>query len=161
MKPIARLTGVLFVAALALPCFAQTYGPPGAMPPGGAPAPGANRGYGPPSAGEVEQNLADFHRRLALRPEQESAWQGFASAVRQQTRQMQSMQGSMLRPPPTAPERLTQMARFMQQRASGMTAVARALTTLYGVLDEDQRSIVEEAFPSPPGPPPMGGAPIR
>lgn len=164
MKRIARLAGALAAASLGLaaPTFAQMYGPPGGMPPGGANGPGMNRGYGPPTGDTVGQSLSNLHGRLSLRPEQESAWQGFANAVRQQTREMQSMQGSMLRPPPTAPERLTRMAQFMQQRAAGMTAVAQALTKLYATLDDTQRSIVDEEFPAPP-PRGMGGGapPIR
>jgi hypothetical protein len=109
----------------------------------------------------VEQSLASLHGRLALRPDQEAAWQGFASAVRRQTREMQSMQGTMLRPPPTAPERLAQMARFMQQRATGMSAVAQALGTLYATLDSNQRSIVDEEFAAPPPGAGGGGPPIR
>jgi len=162
MKRIVSLA-FAFAACLGLeaPSFAQTYAPPGGMPPGAAPGPNTNRGYGEPPGANVDQNLSSLHGRLTLRPEQESAWQGFASAVRQQTRQMQSTEGSMLRPAATAPERLAQMARFMQQRAAGMSAVARALTTLYAVLDANQRAIVEEEFPAPPPPMGGGGPPIR
>ena len=162
MNRIAILAGAIAAATLfAAPSFAQMYGPPGSMPPGGGPSPGPGmqRGYGPPSAQDVDRDLGELHTRLALKPEQESTWQGFANAVRQQTRQMQSMRGSMLRPAATAPERLTQMARFEQQRAAGMAAVAQAMTKLYGTLDENQRAIVDEEFPAPSGPGMGGGGP--
>lgn len=160
MNRIARLAGALAAASLGLaaPSFAQMYGPPGGgMPQGGPNGPGMSRGYGRPSGANVDQSLASLHSRLSVRPDQESAWEGFANAVRQQTRQMQSMQGSMLRPPATAPERLAQMAQFMQQRAAGMGAVAQALAKLYAALDENQRSIVDEEFAPPPSG--MGGGP--
>jgi hypothetical protein len=155
-------TGALLVAAsigLAGPAAAQTYGPPGGMGPGPGPGGYYGRQYGPPSAQSVDQNLADLRSRLAITPTQESAWEGFANAVRQQTRQMQTLSGNLRQPGATAPERLTQVAEVMQQRAAGMSAVAQAMTRLYAVLGEEQRSVVDEEFPAPPARPGAGGGP--
>ena len=81
MNRIARLAGTLAAASLGLaaPSFAQMYGPQG-----GPNGPGMSRGYGRPSGANVDQSLASLHSRLSVRPDQESAWEGFANAVRQQ-----------------------------------------------------------------------------
>ena len=162
MKRIVLGIGALLAAAsfgLAAPAAAQMYGPPGGMGPGPGGGPYYGRQHGPPSAESVDQNLADLRSRLAITPAQESAWEGFANAVRQQTRQMQTLTGNLRQPGATAPERLTQVAEIMQQRAAGMSAVAQAMTRLYAVLTPEQRATVDEEFPAPPMRPGMGGGP--
>ncbi len=160
-----RLAGALLGAAilgLAVPSAAQMYGPPGGTGPRYGPPGGMGPRYGPPSEASVDQNLESLRSRLAITPAQESGWQAFTSAVRQQTEQMQALTGKMRQPGANAPQRLTQVAQVMQQRAAGMAAVAQAMTRLYADLDENQRAIVDDAFPaSPPSPGMGGGPPIR
>jgi LTXXQ motif family protein len=153
MTRIRILAAAAFAAIpLALSTFAIAQAPP--YGPGPGPGPGAIRPGGPPDAGSVREHLQELHDRLALRSDQEAAWRSFAGAVERQAQDMQSMRGRLPSPEASAPERFQFMAQLMQQGARGMANVARALSSLYAILDPHQRAIVDQEFAQGPGGPP-------
>lgn len=89
--------------------------------------------------------------RLKLKPEQESAWKAFLGAqdarhaAMFKTRQEMRMQ-----------DRETALAQFevrvqiMEQRLAGMKAVTKAAGDLYGVLDPDQKQVMDKFFTERP-----------
>ncbi|MDE2003061.1 MAG: Spy/CpxP family protein refolding chaperone [Betaproteobacteria bacterium] len=131
MKKIYAVA-VGMVAGAALAVAAVTYAQPfGGMGPGAGSGtgmgPGLAHGMGPghgpmahvdPST-MAESRLADLKAQLKITAEQDTAWQAFADAAKQQATGMQAMRAQMQAGSGTAPER-------MAQRASAMRSVAYA-----------------------------------
>ena len=119
---------------------------------------GAQQDAPPDPVAFAQQNLQSLRDRLALKPEQASAWNAFVDAVLNQSRDMQAQMSQMAQAPTSAPDRMDRMAGMMRRSAEGMASVARALRQLYGQLDPAQRSTVDQEFSRGPGgmPPPQG-----
>ena len=146
----------------------RSYTPPPADESDASPGPGQGYGPpGPPTPAMIDQNLSNLHNRLMLAPNQEPAWRAFFDAMHQQAQQMQAASSRMAaQVSSTAPERFTQMAQVMQQGASSMNGVARALASLYATLNASQRATIESEFPAQGGARPTpgmagGGPPLR
>lgn len=139
--------------------FAGPWGGHGPMMGGG---PGDCQMSGGPRGGGFGQRYAmmqQYHAermellaaRLKLKPEQESAWKAFLGAqdarhaAMFKTRQEMRMQ-----------DRETALAQFevrvqiMEQRLAGMKAVTKAAGDLYGVLDPDQKQVMDKFFTERP-----------
>ncbi|HMA32418.1 MAG TPA: Spy/CpxP family protein refolding chaperone, partial [Casimicrobiaceae bacterium] len=91
---------------------------------------GAGPGHGPWANVDpttfVASRLADLKTQLKINAEQETAWQAFADAAKQQATGMQAIRAQMQAGAGTAPERMALRASAMQQRAEGMTTVSKA-----------------------------------
>ncbi len=102
--------------------------------------------YGDPSA-RAEQHLAYLKEQLKITPAQETSWQAFADAVKQQAGTMVGMHAAMWSPAATATERMGQRIAFMKAGLSGMEAVEGAAKKLYGVLTPEQKQAFDQAGP--------------
>ncbi|NMQ18333.1 hypothetical protein E4P82_03445 [Candidatus Competibacter phosphatis] len=138
--------------------FAGPWGGHGPMMGGG---PDCQMGGGPRGGGFGQRHamMQQYHAermellaaRLKLKPEQESAWKAFLGAqdarhaAMFKTRQEMRMQ-----------DRETALAQFevrvqiMEQRLAGMKAVTKAAGDLYGVLDPDQKQVMDKFFTERP-----------
>lgn len=143
---------------------AQPYGPGGYGPMGQGPGfmhgPGMmggwGRGYADPSA-----RLDALKAELAIRPEQQAAWDGYVKALQDGAAQMQSIRGEMFRsmgPSITWQQHQAAMAKLFDQRAAAFKTVQDAGAKLIAVLDDAQKARV--ALPGLAGyGPGMGGGP--
>jgi LTXXQ motif family protein len=105
-------------------------------------------------AARVEGRLAYLKTDLKITSAQESAWNGFAAKVRQQSEGMHALRDKMRDGTGPAPELMAQRAEAMKQRAAGMEATAAALKDLYAALTPEQKVIADKHF-SKHGPGPM------
>ena len=150
MKKIYGVAAGL-VAGVALAVAAVTHAQPfGGMGQGFGHGMGMGPGHGPmanvdPSA-MVDSRMANLKTQLKITAEQETAWQAFADAAKQQATGMQAMRAQMQTGSGTAPERMAQRASAMQQRAAGMTTMTKAFDALYGVLTPEQKTIADQHF---------------
>ncbi|MEZ5576975.1 MAG: Spy/CpxP family protein refolding chaperone [Candidatus Competibacteraceae bacterium] len=155
-----RLLVAATVAGIGLTtaAFAGPWGGHGPMMGGG---PDCQMGGGPRGGGFGQRHamMQQYHAermellaaRLKLKPEQESAWKAFLGAqdarhaAMFKTRQEMRMQ-----------DRETALAQFevrvqiMEQRLAGMKAVTKAAGDLYGVLDPDQKQVMDKFFTERP-----------
>ena len=137
------------VAGAALAVAAVTHAQPfGGMGKGFGPGMGMGPGHGPmagvdPSA-MVESHLNDLKAQLKITTTQETAWQAFTAAAKQQAAGMQAMRAQMQQDTGTAPERMAQRTTAMQQRAAGMATMTTAFSALYAVLTPEQKAIADQ-----------------
>ena len=129
-----------------------------------APAQGANRGemqhgqrgehkhghhgkWSNPKAA-VEGHLAALKVELKITPNQETAWQAFATKTRQRTDAMIARHEQRKAQPQAtnlaAPERMAQHTERMKQRIAGMEARTAAVKDLYAVLTPEQKVIADK-----------------
>ena len=141
------------VAGLALAVAAVTYAQPfGGMGPGHGP--GIGMGMGPghglmagvDPATVIDSRLSDLKALLKITATQETAWQAFTTAAKQQATDMQAMRAQMQQGTGTAPERMGQHATAMQQRAQAMATMTNAFNALYAVLTPEQKTIADQHF---------------
>ena len=137
------------VAGVALAVAAVTYAQPfGGMGPGFGPGMGMERGHGPMGgvdpAAIVDSRLGDLKTQLKITPAQESAWEAFTGAAKQQAASMQALRARMQKGPSTAPERMGQRTELMQQRSAAMTTMTNAFDALYAVLTPEQKAIADQ-----------------
>ena len=152
MKRIHTVVAAV-AATLTLAVAAVTYAQPfGGMGPGYGPGMGMGMGPGHGAmagvdpAAMIDSRLADMKAQLKITSGQESAWQAFTTAAKQQATDMQAMRGQMQQGTGTAPERMAQRATVMQQRAQAMTTMTNAFNGLYAVLTPEQRSLADQHF---------------
>jgi protein CpxP len=120
-------------------------------------------GHGPitgvdPAA--IDSRLGDLKAQLKITPAQESAWQAFTGAAKQQAAGMQALRARMQEGAGTAPERMGRRTELMQQRGAAMTTMTNAFGALYAVLTPEQKNIADQHFGpmSHPGMPLAGHA---
>ena len=87
----------------------------------------------------VESRLADMKTLLQITAAQESAWQAFTAAARQQAAGMQAMRAQMQQDAGTAPERMAQRSAMMQQRSAAMATMSTAFGALYVVVGSSEQ----------------------
>ena len=75
---------------------------------------------------------------------QETAWQSFAAQAKEQAASRQAMRARMQDGTGTAPERMEQRAKAMQQRAAGMATMTIAFNALYAALTPEQKAIADQ-----------------
>lgn len=152
MKRSLKITlGLAAIAAgLAATAYAQTpFQGPGFHRGMGAMHGGPMRGgpmFGDPSA-RADAHLADLKKQLNITGAQESQWQPFADAVKQQAQGMVAMRASMQSTAGTMPERMDQRLAFTKQRVAAMETVNGAAKQLYGVLTPEQKAVFDQAGP--------------
>lgn len=147
MKRSLKITlGLAAVAAgLAATAYAQTpFQGPGFR--GGMGAMHGGPMFGDPSA-RADAHLADLKKQLGITGAQESQWQAFADAVKQQAQGMAAMRASMQSSAGTMPERMDQRLAFMKQRVAAMETVDGAAKQLYGTLTTEQKAAFDKAGP--------------
>jgi Spy/CpxP family protein refolding chaperone len=151
MKRIhAVVAGAL--AGVALTVAAVTYAQPFA-----GVGPGVGHGFGPgmgmepghrPIAGvdpaAIDSRLGDLKAQLKITPAQESAWQAYIGAAKQQAASMQALRAQMQEGTGTAPERMGQRTELMQQRSAAMSTMTNAFNALYAVLTPEQKAIADQ-----------------
>ena len=94
----------------------------------------------------IDSRLVDMKAQLGITAAQESAWQAFTTAAKQQATEIQSMRAQMQQGTGSAPERMAQRATLMQQRAQAMATMTNAFNALYAVLTPEQRSVADQHF---------------
>jgi Spy/CpxP family protein refolding chaperone len=94
----------------------------------------------------TDSRLGNLKAQLKITTAQETAWQAFTTAAKQQAIGMQSMHAQIQQGTGTAPERMAERTAAMQQRAAGMAAMTNALTDLYAALTPEQRAIADQHF---------------
>ncbi len=95
------------------------------------------------------QTLTQIKTQLAIKPEQESAWQAFAVKAAEQAGLMQAghaQHHQAVETKAAAPDVMAQHVGQMTQHLAGMQAVSAALKDLYAVLTPEQRSIADQSF---------------
>ena len=138
--------------------FAGPWGGHGPMMGGG---PDCQMGGGPRGGGPGQRHamMQQYHAermellaaRLKLKPEQESAWKAFLGAQDARHAAMFKTRQEM-----RTQDRETALAQFevrvqiMEQRLAGMKAVTKAAGDLYGVLDPDQKQVMDKFFTERP-----------
>jgi periplasmic protein CpxP/Spy len=117
-----------------------------------------HRGHGRWSnpAAAVEGHLAALKVELKITPNQEQAWQTFATKTRQQAEARSAQRTKMMadrkargdKPAANvpAPERLAQRTARMKQFVASMEARTAAVTELYAVLSPEQKAIADKQF---------------
>ncbi len=136
---------------VALAVAAVTYAQPfGGMGQGFGPGMGRGPGHGPMAGVDpsvmIDSHLGDLKAQLKITPAQETAWQTFTAAAKQQATDMQAMRAQMQQDSGTAPERMTQRATVMQQRAAAIATMTTAFNALYAVLTPEQKAIADQNF---------------
>jgi len=127
------------VAGLSLAVAAATF----AQPFGGM-GPGHGATVGVDTATRIDTRLGEMKAQLNITPAQESAWQSFTTAARQQAAEMQALRSQMQQDPGTAPDRMGQRATMMQQRSAAMATMTNAFNALYAVLTPEQKAIADQ-----------------
>jgi LTXXQ motif family protein len=102
--------------------------------------------FGDPSA-RADAHLADLKQQLSITAAQESQWQAFANAVKQQAQGMAAMRASMQPAAGTMPERMDQRVGFMKQRVAALETLDGAAKQLYGTLTMEQKAVFDKAGP--------------
>lgn len=92
----------------------------------------------------MEERLSTLKTELKLTPGQETAWQTFESAVRNQRTAY-----AQHKPPQAGTDPLENRIAHMEQRLTAMKAVAKARKELYKVLNADQKAAADRFFQRP------------
>ncbi len=164
MRPTTRSALALALAAsLALPLAAPAQTPPSPPPP--PPEAPQRHGWDPAAAPDhrgaersarAAERIKDLHDILAIRPEQESAFQAFAAAMAPPTGPGPGAEdwgkpgergGPGAHARPTTPERVDMMLDRFDKRAARMREAMRrrgeAVKTLYAALDPRQQRALD------------------
>jgi len=93
----------------------------------------------------MEQHLATLKSELKLTSQQEPAWQAFEQTVHSQKAAHEQGRG----PAQAGTDSMESHIAFMEQRLTGMKAVAKARQDLYKVLTPEQKTIADRFFSGP------------
>jgi Spy/CpxP family protein refolding chaperone len=107
-------------------------------------------GYGPMSqdmAGGPEAHLSALKTELKLTAKQEPAWQAFEKTVREQL----ASHGPGPAGTTAGTDPMQAHIAFMEQRLTGMKAVAKARADLYAVLTPEQKAVADRLMRGPHG----------
>lgn len=147
------VAGIAAVLTLAVVGAVQAH--PGGMGPGMM-GPGMGimgRGMGPMGgmvganpAAFAESHLATVKAALKITPEQEAAWQTFATKAKQQAETMQALRSKMFETTGPALDRMSQRTETMKQRIGNMETMSAALKDLYAVLTPEQKAVADQQF---------------
>lgn len=102
----------------------------------------------------VEGRLAFLKAELAITSEQESLWNDYAAAVRDNAKSVASRCSSMMKEgeaKQSLPERLDAQEQFVAARLDALRAVSKALKPLYGALSDTQKQLADELIRSSTG----------
>jgi hypothetical protein len=105
--------------------------------------------------GHVEGRLAFLKAELKITPDQESLWDDYAAAVRDNAKSIgercTGMMGAHGDKAPSLPERLDAQEDFMTARLEGLRAVGKALKPLYAALSDEQKQLADQFIKSSTG----------
>ena len=96
----------------------------------------------------VDQRIEQMHRRLKITPEQQTAWDAFAQAMRRgaaSTEQAYRQRSGSVETI-TAPENLHNFAEIEQARAQNVQTLATSFDALYGNLSDEQKKTADAMF---------------
>lgn len=115
---------------------------------------GRGGGYGPGAAGagvteRVDARLAYLKDALKITPDQESAWDAYATQVKAQAATMAAFHAQGPNAGQTAAERIEQHASRMKLRAEQAQAMSAAVKELFAVLTPEQQTIANQHFGGP------------
>ncbi|MCF8197680.1 MAG: Spy/CpxP family protein refolding chaperone [Sulfuritalea sp.] len=98
----------------------------------------------------IQQRLSRLKSALKLSDRQEPLWQAFAEKSASETgKGMQIMRERMQSDEQlSAPERMTQMQKLMQQRVNSMASVNESFNRLYSALTPEQKLAADKHFSS-------------
>ena len=96
----------------------------------------------------AESRLNSLKAELKITAEQESVWQTFTAAAKQQSEAMQAVREKMPATSSTAAERMDQRTALTKQRASGMDSMSSALKDLYAALSPEQKAVADKSIGS-------------
>lgn len=102
----------------------------------------------------VEGRLAFLKAELAVTSEQESLWNAYAAAVRDNAKTMTTRCTSMMEQSKDGAsllQRLDTNQQFMQSRIDGLHAIVEALKPLYAALSDTQKGIADQMIKSSTG----------
>lgn len=117
----------------------------------GCPMMGAGSGKpGMMGMASSEERLAALKAELKITPAQETAWAGFATAVKTAA---DGMRHGDMKPPATAVDRFALHQTMMERHVAAQKAVGEAFKGLYATLSPTQKTVADQRVM--PGP--MGG----
>ncbi len=103
----------------------------------------------------VDGRLAFLKTELKITPEQESVWNDYAAAVKDNAKTIgercTAMMGQGDDKTPSLPERLDAQERFMMARLDALRAVTKALKPLYAALSDEQKELADQFIKSSTG----------
>jgi hypothetical protein len=102
----------------------------------------------------IEGRLAFLKAELGITPEQESLWNAYATAVRDNAKAMTSRCGVMMdqsKDKTGLLERIDTNAQFMQSRIDGLHKTVEALKPLYAALSDAQKNTADQMIKSSTG----------
>ena len=124
-----------------------------------APGAGTPRGQAPAQsgAGDTDRQIADLKRQLKITPQQESQFNAFAQAMRDNAQQMDQL----MRQPPgqlNAVEDLKRTQQLAESQANGLKRLLPPFQALYDVLSDQQKKTADQVLGGGgPGPGPARG----
>ena len=131
------------------PAFMGPRGGYGPAPGAGWAGPRGGFGAGANIAADQDARLTYLKNELKITSAQESAWNTYAAAMKQQGQSMQTMRNQMFAAAQSSgPERFTQRADLMKQRAANAETMAGAFKELYAALTPEQKALADQHFGS-------------
>jgi Spy/CpxP family protein refolding chaperone len=134
-----------FILAIAIG-FHLVCGAAFAAPPGGCGGYGGHHGHYGAGGKGGSYRLDNLKIYLQLRPEQEQAWQGFASAMDAHHQAMRGHRRGSGEKDNTAVEHFNDRIRFMEARLADMKNLAKAGEALYAALTPEQKAVMDQFF---------------
>ncbi len=105
--------------------------------------------------GHIEGRLAFLKTELKITAEQETLWNAYASAVRDNAKSMTSHCASIMDEDsdktPSLPDRLDAQEQFMLARLDALRAAGKALKPLYAALSDEQKQLADQFIRSSTG----------
>ena len=114
---------------------------------------GKGKGEGPAAMcgkmiAHIDGRLAFLKAELKITPEQESLWNDYATAVRDNAKTMTERCTAMMEKtkdqPLSLPERLDNNEKFIEARLEALRTVGKALKPLYAALSDTQKEIADQ-----------------
>jgi hypothetical protein len=103
----------------------------------------------------VEGRLAFLKAELAITSEQDSLWNDYAAAVRDNAKSVATRCSSMMSQGDASkqslPDRVDAQEQFVAARLDALRAVSKALKPLYGALSDTQKQLADELIRSSTG----------
>ncbi len=103
----------------------------------------------------IEGRLAFLKAEINITPAQESLWNDYANAVRDNAKTMgarcSSLMGEGGMSDKTLPDRLDAQEQFVAARLDALRATSKALKPLYAALSDDQKKVADQLIRSSTG----------
>jgi protein CpxP len=140
----ALLSGLALTAIAQAPAQPVLQGGPGMMQGGGMHAHrGEGRGHRDPAkmAERMAKRQAELKQKLAITPQQESAWSAWTSAMKPPANMQRPNREEMAKL--TTPERIDRMRQLRTQRQAEMDKRGDATKSFYATLSADQKKLFD------------------